>query len=138
MNTITITRRFTFCASHRLHSKHMSDARNVEIYNKCNNKNGHGHNYVLNISLKGTVDPITGMLINFSELDKIVQHSVIDIFDHKNLDLDTPYFDESPSTSENIAIVIWNILAKTKLLKLMYSIELIETEKNRVIYYGTI
>ena len=132
---IYLKRRERFSASHRLHAKQLTDEENKKVYGICNNKNGHGHNYVINITLKGKADPVTGMIINLKELKHIINNEVIDKFDHKHLDLDCEEFKNIPSTIENIAIVIWNILEK-KLNGLLYKIEAIETENNSATYYG--
>lgn len=85
---IKVTRVETFSAAHRLHSPHLSDQENFILYGKCNNPNGHGHNYRLEVTVEGSVHPHTGMIINVTELKEIIKIRVLDVFDHTHLDLD--------------------------------------------------
>ncbi|KAJ1678228.1 hypothetical protein EV182_004511, partial [Spiromyces aspiralis] len=103
----------TFSAAHRLHSQHLSPTKNQEIYGKCNYPNGHGHNYKVQVTLRGKIDPATGMIINLHDL-KLIIHQVIDLLDHRNIDKDIDYFAKSgrPSTAENIAVFIWLEISK--------------------------
>ena len=87
---LSITRIESFSVAHRLNSPHLSLEENAKIFGKCNNPNGHGHNYKLEVSVEGTADPITGMIINMTELKDIIKVSVLDVFDHTHLDLDHP------------------------------------------------
>tara|TARA_A100001015_G_C14920296_1_gene684041 strand:- start:860 stop:1285 length:426 start_codon:yes stop_codon:yes gene_type:complete len=132
---IELTRRERFAASHRLHSKQLSDDENEKVYGICNNLHGHGHNYELFVTIKSEVDPITGMIINLKDLKKIIRENVIHKFDHKHLDLDCDEFKEIPSTVENISIVIWELL-EPHLNGQLYKIKLNETENNYASYYG--
>lgn len=88
---VSLCRRETFSASHRLHNPELSDEENLQIYSKCNNPNGHGHNYVVYLVLKGPVEETTGMVYNLADLKKELGN-VLDTLDHKNLDLDVEYF----------------------------------------------
>ncbi len=136
MSDVFVKRKFTFAASHRLHSSSLSDEENKIIYGKCNNRNGHGHNYTLIVTMKGSPDPTTGMFVNLTEVKAVLEETVGRQFDHKNLDLDTTYFVDRPSTAENIAIVIWDMLKESTLAEHLYSVEIIETENNSAVYYG--
>ena len=91
-----LTRREIFSACHRLHSNHLSDSENRKIYGKCNSKNGHGHNYIVEVTMKGRIDPQTGMVINISDLKEIMNEAIMVPLDHKNIDLDVPYFSGLP------------------------------------------
>ncbi|XP_049518155.1 6-pyruvoyl tetrahydrobiopterin synthase-like isoform X1 [Dermacentor silvarum] len=93
----SVTRIESFSASHRLHSPCLSDAENAAIFGKCNNPNGHGHNYKLEVTVTGPVDKDTGMVINITDLKKYIQSEVMDALDHKNLDKDVPYFEKAVS-----------------------------------------
>lgn len=140
LSHVIISRTETFSASHRLHSPYLTDEENKELYGKCNNFNGHGHNYKVDVMLKGPVDPATGMVINITEMKKAMNMAIMDILDHKNIDKDVPYFGSIPSTAENIAIFIWNQM-KSELKKinkehLLYEVKLFETEKNVFYYRG--
>ena len=136
MSDVIIKKKIHFNSAHRLHSPQLSDEDNIALYGKCNNPNGHGHDYQLIVGLKGPVDPVTGIVFDFSKLKSILNTHILDVFDHKHLDLDTPYFKSIPSSAENIVVVCWNILKKTALSDLLYVIEIYETHDNRVVYYG--
>lgn len=139
---VYLTRRETFSASHRLHSIHLSDNDNVQIFSKCNNLNGHGHNYILEVTVVGHVDSKTGMVMNITDLKNLIQIYVLDLVDHKHLDLDVEYFRKTNlvSTTENLAVFIWEQLySKVKEQYnhvQLYEIKLHETEKNIVVYRG--
>ncbi len=101
-----LSRRYHFSASHRLHSPGLSDEENREIYGKCNNPHGHGHDYVLEVSLRGPVEEGTGLIVNLHDLDSYVQRRVLDDFRHKNMNTQIPVFAEIPPTTENVAVEI--------------------------------
>jgi len=130
-----LSRRETFSAAHRLHSPHLGDAENLELYGKCNHPGGHGHNYILIVKVRGNIDPKTGLVMNISTLKEILHKHVLNKMDHKNLDLNVEEFKLIPSTAENIAYVIWQWL-KPVLGDLLYEVELQETEKNIAYYRG--
>lgn len=103
-----LSRRYHLSASHRLHSEAYDAERNREIFGKCNNPHGHGHNYTVQVTVSGEVDPETGMVCNLADLDAFAQTNLIDRFDHTNLNtLDC--FQESVSTTENLSMVIYRI-----------------------------
>ncbi len=106
-----LTRRYMFSASHRLHSDAMSDAENVATYGKCNNPHGHGHNYVLEVTIAGEPDPMTGMVLDLKELKAILQREIVDRMDHRSLNYEVPELAGQIPTCENIAAVIWKLLA---------------------------
>ena len=99
---IELGRRYRFSASHRLHSLKLSEEENRRVYGKCNNPHGHGHNYVVEVSVSGTVDPVTGMIANLADLDSFVEREVIEPFDHKSLNEDVAAFRENVPTTENV------------------------------------
>jgi len=132
---VYITRKESFCASHRLHSAKLSDEENRSIFGKCNNKNGHGHNYTVKVTIRGPVDPITGMVMNLTDLKKRME-SVLQTLDHKNLDMDVPFFADTCSTAENVAVYIWNNLTKFLPEVLLYEVKVNETGKNSARYRG--
>jgi 6-pyruvoyltetrahydropterin/6-carboxytetrahydropterin synthase len=103
-----LSRRYRFSASHRLHSEQMSDAGNRAIYGKCNNPYGHGHNYVLEVTVSGQVDE-NGMVCNLVDLDGCVQREVVSRFDIENLNM-RPEFADSAPTTENLCIIIFDLL----------------------------
>ncbi|CAF1237446.1 unnamed protein product [Rotaria sordida] len=139
---VYLTRRETFSACHRLHSIHLSDNDNIQIFNKCNNPNGHGHNYVVEITVAGHIDNKTGMVMNISNLKELIQIYVLNLLDHKHLDLDVEYFRTKNivSTTENLIVFIWKQLSLPIQQQYnnvqLYEIKLYETEKNIVIYRG--
>ena len=108
---ICITKKFEFSASHRYWCPEWSKKKNEEVFGLCTSPYGHGHNYELHVSIKGTVDPITGMIINLTHLKKRV-NIVLEKFDHKFLNMDTPYFKTRIPTTENIALVLFEEIQK--------------------------
>jgi 6-pyruvoyltetrahydropterin/6-carboxytetrahydropterin synthase len=110
MARVLLTKRIEFAAAHRYHNEAWDEARNRTVFGACSNEPGHGHNYMLEVTVAGEVDEQTGMVVNLYDLKQILKE-VLEEFDHKHLNLDTPYFKEVIPTSENIAAVLWRILA---------------------------
>ncbi|GIR29293.1 6-carboxy-5,6,7,8-tetrahydropterin synthase [bacterium] len=133
---ISVTRKSHFNAAHRLHNNEWSDEKNNTFYGLCNNKNYHGHNYDLEVTVKGEIDPESGYLVDMKVLSNIIEENICKKFDHKNLNLDTTEFKNLIPTAENIAVVIWNILREKIDKKLKLSIKLFETPRNFVEYSG--
>jgi 6-pyruvoyltetrahydropterin/6-carboxytetrahydropterin synthase len=129
-----LTRKYHFCAAHRLHSDHLSPEENRELFGNCNNPHGHGHNYYLDVTVEGVPDPVTGMIMNLAELDEIIESQVLVKVDHKHLNLDTPEFKGLNPTSEVVAMVFYEMLAPY--LPKLHKIGLWETEKNYFEYCG--
>jgi 6-pyruvoyltetrahydropterin/6-carboxytetrahydropterin synthase len=138
MKTIYITRRETFNAAHKLWKPEWSEEQNEEVFGKCANKNWHGHNFQLYVTVKGVPNPDTGFVINLKTLSLIVREKVVEALDHKNLNLDVPFLQGIMASTENVAIAIWDLIEEDirtnggELAK----IKLIETENNFVEYYG--
>ena len=130
-----LTRRYIFSASHRLHSDALSDAENRAIYGKCNNPHGHGHNYALEVTVSGQVDPKTGMICNLVELDDVVRSEIIERFDHENLNV-RPEFAEIVPTTENLSEAIFQILKQTFRAAHLEKVRLEETMMNSFEYAG--
>ncbi len=128
-----LSKRYNFSASHRLYTDSLSQEENVQIFGKCANPNGHGHNYRLTVTLKNPIDPYTGFTFPLESLDSIVLSEVIHIYDHKYLNLDVADYFEHVPTGENMAQKIWERL-EPKLPKLLWNITLDETNNNRFIY----
>jgi 6-pyruvoyltetrahydropterin/6-carboxytetrahydropterin synthase len=101
---------YTFSAAHRLYNPAFSDEQNQAVFGKCNNPNFHGHNYTFEVLLTGEVDPTTSMLINMVELDALVESTILDRVDHKNLNVDVPLFEGHITSAENIAKVFFGVL----------------------------
>jgi 6-pyruvoyltetrahydropterin/6-carboxytetrahydropterin synthase len=134
-NQMTITRVYEFCASHRLYISHESDARNYELFGKCTNPNGHGHNYELEVSVTGPIDRRNGMSVDIDALDAVVMSEVVDRYDHKHLNLDIEEFRGKNPTSEVVTKTIWSRLCGTVPAKLK-KIVLRETRRNVFEYEG--
>ena len=109
MPKATLTKRLEFSASHRYHNPKWDDAKNKQVFGPCNNEHTHGHNYIIEVTLQGEIDPVTGMIINLYDLKQYLWE-VLEQFDHKNLNLDTPYFTTLIPTTENLAITLWKVL----------------------------
>ena len=107
---ITVCRKAHFNSAHKLANNNWSKEKNYDIFGKCSYENYHGHNYELIVKLTGDIDPETGMLMDLSILKKIIKKEVEDVLDHKNLNLDIPYFKDLIPSTENLAIFIWNRL----------------------------
>ncbi|MGD0832383.1 MAG: 6-carboxytetrahydropterin synthase [Terracidiphilus sp.] len=122
-------RRYALSASHRLRSEALSAEQNKATYGKCNNPHGHGHNYVVEVLVSGPVEPETGMVVNLSELDQAVRATVIDRFDHSNLNLD-PLFVNRVPTTENLSRVIYRLLRDSLPAGKLEHIRVEETENN--------
>ena len=133
---IYITRRLEFCASHRLFNPDFSDEKNELTFGLCNNPNGHGHNYVLEVTVKGEVDPETGMVLDLKALKKLINEEIINKVDHKNLNVDVDFLKGVIPTAENIAIHIWNILESKIESGELHEVKLFESERNFVVYHG--
>ena len=132
---IELGRRYRFAASHRLHSAQLTDAENARIYGKCNNPCGHGHNYTVEISVSGDVDPATGMIANLADLDKFVQREVIEPFDHRSLNDEVEAFRAEVPTTENLCIEIYRRMRAFPNAKLE-RVRVEETSNNSFEYAG--
>ncbi|RPG62612.1 MAG: 6-carboxytetrahydropterin synthase [Flavobacteriaceae bacterium TMED206] len=133
---VTICRRAHFNAAHKLYNKSWSRERNMEIFGKCSNENYHGHNYELIVKLRGKIDKDTGMVFDLGELKEIIKIEIEDLLDHKNLNIDIPYFNDIIPTTENLSIFIWDKLRKAIDLDCEISVTLYETNRNFVEYTG--
>ncbi|MFC4401662.1 6-carboxytetrahydropterin synthase [Gracilibacillus xinjiangensis] len=132
---ISLTRKYHFSAAHRLHSEKLSEEENKELFGKCNNPYGHGHNYYLEVTVKGEPDPVTGMIVHLSHLDEVVESIILNKFDHKHMNLDMDDFTGLNPTSEIVTKVIYdNLFAH---IPNLHKIGLWETEKNYFEYLGS-
>ena len=130
-----LSRRYCFSASHRLYTDDYSEARNREVYGKCANPFGHGHNYVVEVTVGGPVDAVTGMVCNLADLDGCVQRLVIDRFDHMNLNLDARFTAAVPTT-ENLCIAIHELLSQNFVHADLERVRVEETRNNFFEYAG--
>lgn len=134
---IYITRKEHFNAAHKLFNPAWSEEQNNATFGKCANKNWHGHNYDLYVTVKGEINPDTGFVVNLKDLSTVIRTDVTEILDHKNLNMDVKGMPIMPST-ENVAIFIWNILAPKirEMGAALHCIKLFETDSNYVEYFG--
>jgi 6-pyruvoyltetrahydropterin/6-carboxytetrahydropterin synthase len=130
-----LTRRYMFSASHRLHSEQMSEEQNREVYGKCNNPYGHGHNYMVEITVSGPVDGKTGMVCNLVDLDAFVHQHVIERYDHQNLNV-VQEFTKNVPTTENLCIVIYEIMKRGFRKAHLEKVRIEETMMNSFEYSG--
>lgn len=131
-----LTRRVEFCAGHRLHNPELSDEENRRVYGACNNPRGHGHNYVLEVSVRGAADPRTGMVMDLKGLKGIIHREAVDLIDHKNLNEDVESLRGVIPTTENLARWIWERIAPRIEQGVLYRVRLYESPRNIVEYYG--
>ena len=138
MKTVFITRKEHFNAAHKLWRSEWSDEKNLEVFGKCSNKNWHGHNYVIYVTVKGVPSEETGFVIDLKLLSQIIKKYVLDVIDHRNINLDVAFMRNILASTENLAIQIWEQIelpikqAGGELVK----IKLAETENNFVEYFG--
>ncbi|RTL51532.1 MAG: 6-carboxytetrahydropterin synthase [Sphingobacteriales bacterium] len=133
-NKVAVYRKEHFNAAHRLHNHAWSDEKNATVFGSCNNKNFHGHNYELIVKVTGEPNPDTGYVLDLKVLSALIKKEILDQFDHKNLNLDTVYFQQVNPTAENIAKVIYQLLRDKLDEQLELKIFLYETERNYVEY----
>ena len=133
---VYLSRRYHFSASHRLHTEAYDAERNREVYGKCNNPHGHGHNYTVAVTFSGEVDPVTGMICNLADLDAFARTNLLDRFDHTNLNtLDC--FEDSVSTTENLSIEVHRIFQQFPLAHLE-QVHVEETSNNSFDFAGEV
>ena len=135
---IYITRRERFSAAHRMYREDWSDEKNYKVFGKCSNPNWHGHDYVLFVTVKGDIDNNVGFFMNISSLKQIIQETIIDKVDHKNLNLEVSFMKGQIATTENLAIAIWNELKPMIEDEgvILHCVKIVETENNSIEYYG--
>lgn len=136
MTMIYVTRKIEFSASHYYHNPGLSSEENQRLFGKCANPQGHGHNYVLEVTVAGEPDARTGMVLDLKELKEILAHEVMDVFDHKFINHQVPVLAGQIPTSENIARAIWNLLEGKISRGRLHHIRLYETSDLFVDYYG--
>jgi len=135
---VFITRKERFNAAHRLFLPEYSDEENLRVFGKCSNPNWHGHNYTLFVTVKGEVKEKTGFVIDLKILSGIINARVIEIVDHKNINLEVPFMKGKLASTENLAIGIWNELKEDiqEQNALLHCVRLEETENNIAEYFG--
>ncbi len=130
-----LTRRYMISASHRLHSDELSPEQNNEIFGKCNNPHGHGHNYMIEVTVSGQVDARTGMVCNLMDLDRVVGKEIVERYDHQNLNL-LPEFERNVPTTENLCIAVYDILERGIRFAHLDKVRIEETMMNSFEYAG--
>ena len=135
-NKVAVFRKEHFNAAHRLFNPAWDDRKNSEVFGKCSYPNYHGHNYEVIVKVTGEPDPQTGYVMDMKALSGVIKEYVLDVFDHKNLNLDTQEFRELNPTTENLVKVIWRHLAPRLTHPTLYRVTVHETDKNAFSYYG--
>ena len=133
---VYLTRRVSFSASHRLWSEQLTDLENYAIYEKCANPNGHGHNYVLEVTVRGEPDPQTGMVLNLTDLKRVMNKQVVEWVDHKHLNYDVTWLEGCIPTTEVLVLKFWERLVGSLPSGMLYEVKLHETENNAASYRG--
>jgi 6-pyruvoyltetrahydropterin/6-carboxytetrahydropterin synthase len=136
MPEVLVTRRLRFNAAHRVHNPALSDEENRVLFGKCNNPNWHGHNYVLEVSVRGPIDGRTGYVMDLSALAEIAEREVIERVDHRNMNIDVDFMHGINPTTENIVVAIWRVLEPAVRPARLVRLRLWETENNYVEYGG--
>ena len=136
MPRVTVTRRLSFNAAHRLHNPTLSDDENQQLFGPCNNPNWHGHNYRLDVSVAGDVEARTGYVMDLKRLRDLVEQHVVDKIDHRNLNIDVDFMQGINPTAENIVIACWRVLAPALRPAELTRLRLWETDNNYVDYEG--
>ncbi len=130
------TRKEHFSAAHRLYNPEWSEEKNEQVFGKCSNPAGHGHNYYLEVTVAGDIDPETGYIVDLKWLKEVIHSRVLRKIDHKNLNVDVDFLQGVIPTAENIAVAIWDELVDSIPSGRLYRIRLYETEKNIIEYRG--
>mgnify|MGYP000588475601 CR=1 FL=1 len=134
MSNPIITKKYHFCASHKYGNDNWSEEKNLEVFGK--DFNTHGHNYILEVSVQGPINPETGWLTDLQTLNKIVKESVVNILDHSQIELEVDWFKNKQPSSEEILIWIWNQLDSKIKEGNLYKLRLVETHSIHTDYYG--
>ena len=134
--TVYLTRKAEFAASHYYHNPELSPEENQRLFGKCNNPNGHGHNYLLEVTVKGKVDPRSGFVVDLKELKDILGREVLEAMDHRFLNKEVPEFASQIPTTENIAIAVWQRLQPRLERAQLHRVRVYETPDLFVDFYG--
>lgn len=136
MPLVYVTRKAHFNAAHRLHNPDKSDEWNQRVFGKCNSPNWHGHNYTLEVTVRGEPNPETGYVIDLAELKRIMEERVISHCDHRNLNLDVDFLRGIMPSTENMVVAFWRRLEDAIPSGELFRVRLYETERNSAEYYG--
>lgn len=135
-NLVYLSRRCEFSAAHYYHNPEFSAEENQRIFGKCNNRNGHGHNYTLEVTVKGKVDPRSGFVVDLKQLKETMTREVLDAMDHRHLNLEVPEFRNQIPTTENLAIAIWQRLQSKLTVAQLHRVRVYEMPDLYVDFYG--
>ena len=133
---ILLTRKAEFSAAHYYWNEKFSAEENARIFGKCANRNGHGHNYTLEVTVEGDVDPVSGFVVDLKWLRDVIEKEVIKVYDHRHLNLEVPEFQTTIPTTENIAIAIWNRLEPNLVGARLHRVRVYEMPELFADYYG--
>jgi 6-pyruvoyltetrahydropterin/6-carboxytetrahydropterin synthase len=133
---VHVTRQVHFNAAHRLHNPDFSEAWNEEQFGLCNNPRWHGHNYVLEVTVKGEPDPLTGFVVELGDLKRLLHEAIVDKCDHRNLNEEVDFLKNILPTTENLVIAFWNEIAPRLHGATLHSVKLFETPRNFAEYLG--
>ena len=133
---VYVTRRVNFSAAHRLFNPTFSEEQNEQVFDKCNNFFGHGHNYVIDVTVKGMPDPQTGYVIDLKQLKAILEEHILSKVDHKHLNFDVEFFEGIIPTAEHIAVVFWREIENKIPKGTLHKITVYESDNNFVEYFG--
>jgi 6-pyruvoyltetrahydropterin/6-carboxytetrahydropterin synthase len=133
---VYLTRRADFSASHYYHNPELSPEENLRLFGKCANLNGHGHNYTLEVTVKGDVDPTTGFVVDLKQLKDVMEREVVNAMDHRHLNKEVPEFAKLIPTTENLAIAIWQRLQPKLQLAKLHRVRVYEAEDLYADFYG--
>ena len=132
-----VQRKLRICAAHRMNNSTLTEADNIKLYGKCNNVHYHGHNYTIKVTLYGPVDPVTGFVMNCTDLKEIMKVAIEEPFDHKNINKQIEHFESVVSTVENIVLFIWTEMKKNMAQpELFFEVRVRQTDNNMVYYRG--
>ena len=133
---VYLTRKAEFSASHFYHNPEFSAEENRRLFGKCNNPNGHGHNYTLEVTVKGEVNPQSGFVVDLKQLKEVLEHEVLSVLDHRFLNKEVPEFAKAIPTTENLAITIWQRLEPKMKIARLHRVRVYETNDLFVDFYG--
>ncbi|XP_046354942.1 6-pyruvoyl tetrahydrobiopterin synthase-like [Haliotis rufescens] len=133
---VYVSRTETFSAGHRLFTEKLTDVENEKIFGKCTAVNGHGHNYKVRVTLRGPVHPVTGMVFNLTTLRRLMTECIMDVLDHKNINVDVPHFRDTVASSENVALYIWKQMSDRLPANLLNAVEVKEIDEASAVYFG--
>ena len=133
---ILLTRKAEFSAAHYYWIDELSAEENEKLFGKCSNRNGHGHNYTLEVTVAGEIDPVTGFVVDLKELKEILEREVVGVYDHRHLNLEVPEFRTRQPTAENLAISIWERLEGKVPQARLHRVRVYEREDLFADYFG--